>query len=186
MDEEESALARALADGDEQAFAILVEQETRRVFRACYRVLGRVDEAEDVTQEAFLLAYRGLGTYRGDGYPAAWLMRIATREAWRRSRQRSRQRSVVSPIDAEEMIENVVLDGPPIDAGIMAEEQRDQVRRAVAMLPDPYREVVTLRYFGELSLKEVSVATGAPLGTVKAQVHRGLLRLRDMVREEDR
>jgi RNA polymerase sigma-70 factor, ECF subfamily len=172
---EQIAWSRALANGDERAFELLVERESPRVFRTCYRVLGRIDEAEDATQEAFVLAYRALGTFRGDGHPAAWLMRIATREAWRRAAQRRRQRAGIAALD-EASLATMGTGVDPVAEAIRTEE-RERVRQAVGCLPEPYREVISLRFFGELSLLEVCAATGRPEGTVKAQLHRGLQRL---------
>lgn len=184
LTEDEVALSRALVSGDERAFDVLMERESTRVFRACYRVLGRIDEAEEATQEAFVLAYRALGTFRGDGHPAAWLMRIATREAWRRSAARSRRQSLSMPLDDGVLsIPSQRLD--PSDEVMRAQDQ-ERVRMAVSRLPEPYREVITLRYFGDLSLAEIGVATRRPLGTVKAQVHRGLDRLRALIEEDAR
>jgi len=76
--------ARALVAGDELAFRRLVEQGATPVLRICFRIMGSVEEAEDAAQEAFVLAYRARGSYRGDGSPDAWLARIATREACKR------------------------------------------------------------------------------------------------------
>lgn len=184
LTEDEVVLSRALVTGDERAFDVLMERESTRVFRACYRVLGRIDEAEEATQEAFVLAYRALGTFRGDGHPAAWLMRIATREAWRRSAARSRRQSLSTRLDDGVLsIPSQRLD--PSEEVMRAQDQ-ERVRRAISRLPEPYREVITLRYFGDLSLGEIGVATRRPLGTVKAQVHRGLDRLRALIEEDGR
>ncbi|MFO7532154.1 MAG: sigma-70 family RNA polymerase sigma factor [Candidatus Limnocylindrales bacterium] len=163
-------------EGDAQAFRVLVERETPGVFRICYRILGRADEAEDATQETFVKAYRALGTFRGDGHPAAWLRRIATRESWRRAADRSRQRSMTAQLDVS--AEWIASDVPCPAAATIDSEERERVRLAVEGLPEPYREVVTLRFFGELSLLEICAATERPEGTVKAQLHRGLKRLR--------
>ena len=92
-------LASRLAAGDEEAFRTLVDQETTPVFRTCYRILGRVDEAEDATQETFVLAYRSFASYRGEGRPGAWLTRIATRECWRRAALRSRRAAATTALD---------------------------------------------------------------------------------------
>jgi RNA polymerase sigma-70 factor (ECF subfamily) len=170
--------------GDVRAFEVLIERQSAQVFRACYRVLGRVDEAEEAAQEAFVLAYRALGTFRGDGHPAGWLMRIATREAWRRSAARARHRTASMPLDDAALS----LPSPRLDPSqmLMRNEDQQQVRMAVSRLPEPYREVITLRYFGELSLGEIGAATRRPLGTVKAQVHRGLERLRALIEDDGR
>lgn len=181
IDVDDDALSRALVAGDGQAFRLLVERETPRVFRTCYRILGRVDEAEDTTQETFVLAYRALGTFRGDGHPAAWLTRIAMREAWRRAATRSRERSTTAQLDPS--AEWLASEAPGPAAAAIRADEREQVRLAVADLPEPYREVVSLRFFADLSLLEICEATGRPLGTVKAQLHRGLKRLREHLAE---
>jgi len=178
------ALSRALVSGDERAFETLMQQESPSVFRACYRVLGRIDEAEEATQEAFVLAYRALGTFRGDGHPAAWLMRIATREAWRRSAAQTRRQSMSMPLDDGAL--SLPSQRPDPSEEVMRAQDQERVRVAVSRLPEPYREVITLRYFGDMSLNDIGAATRRPLGTVKAQVHRGLVRLRALIEEDGR
>ena len=182
--EDDVALTRALMSGDVRAFEVLIERESAQVFRACYRVLGRIDEAEEATQEAFVLAYRALGTFRGDGHPAAWLMRIATREAWRRSAARARRRTSSMPLDDAAL--SIPSPRPDPSQQVMDIEDEQRVRMAVSRLPEPYREVITLRYFGDLSLGEIGAVTARPVGTVKAQVHRGLHRLRALIGEDGR
>jgi RNA polymerase sigma-70 factor (ECF subfamily) len=177
FDTEDLVLSRALAAGEAEAFRVLVERETPKVFRTCYRILGRIDEAEDATQETFVLAFRALHTFRGDGPVGAWVARIATRESWRRASQGARRRSLTTPLDASVM-DVPTLERGPLDQTLDAEE-RERVRLAVAALKDPYREIVTMRFFGELSIAEISRALRRPEGTVKAQLHRGLRRLRE-------
>jgi RNA polymerase sigma-70 factor (ECF subfamily) len=161
---------------DEDAFRLLVERETASVFRTCYRILGRIDEAEDAAQETFVLAYRSLDDFRGEGSAGAWLTTIATRECWRRAAVRNRRASRTAALD-EFVIDTVPGAESPLGELLDAEE-REAVRRAVEQLEEPYREVVTLRFFGDLPLREIAVATGRPEGTIKAQLHRGLQRLR--------
>ena len=176
------ALARALASGDEAAFGTFVDQQTAPVFRICYRILGSVDEAEDAVQETFVLAYRAVATFRGDGSPAAWVARIAVRECWRRSRLRTRLRAATTPFDG--VVEETLADSTDLAADATAAEERAEVRHAVAALPDPYGEVVALRFFAELSLASIAIATGRPEATVKTQLYRGLERLRHLMRED--
>ncbi len=85
---EDVLLAIAVADGEEEAVRALVEREGPSVFRTCYRILGRIDEAEDVAQESFVTAYQAIGSYRGEGPLGAWLARIASRRAIQRLQQR--------------------------------------------------------------------------------------------------
>ncbi len=173
------ALAAALAAGDEEAFRNLVELETPGVFRTCYRILGKIEDAEDATQETFVLAHRSLASYRGDGRPGAWLIRIATRHCWRRAATARRQAGLATPLD--DVLMATIQGGADPARDALEAERRAGLRSAVAALPEPYREVIALRFFGELSLADICVATNRPMGTVKAQLHRGLGRLRQSI-----
>jgi RNA polymerase sigma-70 factor (ECF subfamily) len=170
---DDRALIDAARGGDRAAFGVLVDRETAAVYRTCLRILGQPHDAEEVTQEAFVAAYRSIGQYRGDGPPGAWLMRIAQRQAYRRLAQRRPG----APLESvhESRLADRSTDPTRV---VLAAESRDAVRDAVAALDEPYREVVTLRFFSELSLAEIADATGRPLGTVKTHLRRGLERLR--------
>jgi RNA polymerase sigma-70 factor, ECF subfamily len=173
---EDRALVDAVRSGDREAFGLLVDRETGAVYRACLRILRRPQDAEDVTQESFVTAYRAIGSYRGEGPLRGWLLRIATRQAYRRLAQR-RPSAELDSVDGPRLADPSA-DPPRL---VVAAEERDQVRDAVARLADPYREVVALRFFGELSLAEVAEATGRPLNTVKTHLRRGLDRLRPVL-----
>lgn len=173
---DDHALVRAVLDGDRDAFRHLVEREQVAVYRACLRILGRSHDAEDVAQESFLMAYRSLGSYRGEGALGGWLMRIATRQAFRRLGQRR------DPGELPAELPGGAAGADPV-ASVLAGERERTVRLAVAALGEPYREVVALRFFGELSLGEIASVTGRPLGTVKTHLRRGLERLRRLLEE---
>jgi RNA polymerase sigma-70 factor (ECF subfamily) len=177
---DDRALIDALLSGDRRAFEVLVERETRTVYRACLRILGRPHDAEDVTQESFVAAYRSIRTFRGEGSIRGWLLRIATRQAFRRLSQRR----VTVDLDAVPEPRLADAAGEPTRV-LLDRERRDAVQDAVATLPEPYREVVALRFFGELSLAEVAEATGRPINTVKTHLRRGLERLRPTLGSEE-
>jgi RNA polymerase sigma-70 factor (ECF subfamily) len=174
---DDRGLVDAVLAGDRDAFRILVEREQLAVFRACLRILGRPHDAEDVAQESFVMAYRSLGTYRGDGALGGWLMRIATRQAFRRLGQRRE----MSELPADLPMGSAAAD--PVAMTLAGERQRE-VRLAVAALREPYREVVALRFFAELSLDEIAAVTRRPLNTVKTHLRRGLERLRPILGRE--
>lgn len=176
------AAVDAILGGHADGFRILVEREAAGVIRACYRILGDPHEAEDAAQEAFVIAYRSLGSWRGDGAFGAWLSRIAVRVALR---QASRRRAVAW-VDPVSQPERGATDQStdPATLAIRAEHSTD-LRAAVARLDEPYRETIALRFFAERSLAEIAVETGRPLGTVKTHLHRGLLRLRDALGERE-
>jgi len=175
---DERAAVEAVLAGDRDAFRILVDQESAAVIRACHRVLGDVHEAEDAAQEAFVTAFRSLAGWRGEGPFGAWITRIAVRIAVRRA-QRRRDVSWIDPT-APAIVADSPGDQDPAISSLRAERAAG-VRSAVARLDEPYREVVALRFFGELTLDEIATQTGRPLGTVKNHLRRGLLRLRRTV-----
>ncbi len=183
---DDAAIVGAVLDGDRDAFRVLVDRESAAVVRACHRVLGDLAEAEDVAQEAFVIAYRSLAGWRGDGPFGAWLSRIAIRLA---IRQAARRKTIAwaRPADGED--HDARLHALPAGRGTDPEglalrgERQRSIRDAVARLDEPYREVVALRFFAERSLDEIATITGRPLGTVKTHLHRGLIRLRGRLEE---
>ena len=175
VDLEDRAAVDAVLAGDRDAFRVLVDREAAAVIRACHRVLGDIHEAEDAAQEAFVTAFQSLAAWRGDGPFGAWLTRIAVRIALRRA-QRRRDVTWIDPLQPASGID--LPGGPDPAATTLTVERAATVRAAVAKLDEPYREVVALRFFADLSLDEIASQTGRPLGTVKTHLHRGLLRLR--------
>ena len=174
---DDRALVDAVLAGERDRFRELVEREQVVVYRACLRILGRPHDAEDVAQESFVMAYRSLGSYRGEGPLGGWLLRIATRQAYRRLGQRR---------ETAELHPDLPLGAPgsdPLAAALAGERQR-AVRLAVAALGEPYREVVALRFFGEMTLDEIAAVTRRPLNTVKTHLRRGLERLRPLMGAE--
>jgi RNA polymerase sigma-70 factor, ECF subfamily len=172
--DEQAIVDRVLA-GDREAFRALVEREGPGVVRACNRVLADLHEAEDAAQEAFVTAFGALATWRRDGPFGAWLTRIAVRIAIRRAQKRK----PVAWIDPGNPGLALDVAGGVDPAAVTLSAERDgAVRRALADLDEPYRETVSLRYFGELSLNEIADLTGRPLGTVKTHLHRGLIRMK--------
>jgi RNA polymerase sigma-70 factor (ECF subfamily) len=186
------SIVEAVLAGDREAFRHLVEREGPGIVSACTRVLGDRSEAEDVAQEAFVIAYRSLSSWRADGAFGAWLSRIAVRLAIRRAAQR-KQVTWLDPLAAEADQPNqtrfrTVSSADAVDpAHTLLRSERDaQLRAAVASLDEPYREVVAMRFFAERSLNEIAEATDRPLGTVKTHLHRGLARLKRALEEADR
>lgn len=146
-----------------------------------------------------MTAYRQLASWRGEGPFGAWLMRIGVRIALRQASKRktvtwrdplapgANRGPLVDPITRatdQAALESAPLTDPAVLS--MRAERATELRAAVTALPEPYREVVALRFFGEASLEEIARQTGRPLGTVKTHLHRGLARLRSDVQRDDR
>ncbi len=185
----ERELVAAVLAGQRDAFRPLVEREGPALVRACYRILGDLSEAEDVAQEAFVIAYRSLATWRSEGPFGAWLARIGVRLAIRRARGRRAVVRIDVPRDGTAASRDAHGAGvrelqAPLERHdpavvVTGAERAAELRRAVARLGEPHGEVVALRFFGERSLAEIAEMTGRPLNTVKTHLRRGLLRLRD-------
>jgi RNA polymerase sigma-70 factor, ECF subfamily len=174
---DERALVDAVLAGDREAFRAIVERESASVIRACQRILGDRHEAEDAAQEAFVIAYRSLATWRREGPFGAWIARIAVRIALRQAAKRKTV-TWIDPVGAPEVEQRLPGTAPDPATIALRSERAEAIRAAVARLDEPYRETVALRFFGERSLNEIADETGRPLGTVKTHLHRGLQRLR--------
>jgi RNA polymerase sigma-70 factor, ECF subfamily len=172
-------LARAIVAGDRDALRLLVERESGPIVRTCARVLGDPDAAEDVAQECFVTAYQSIGSWRGEGSLHGWLIRIAINRALRTGAHRRR----LLPLENESGEPLAIPGGSDPLPDVLLAERDHLVREAVASLPEPYRETIVLRYFGELSIAEIASQTGRPIGTVKTHLGRGLLRLRPALAE---
>ncbi len=173
---DDRALIDAVLSGDRQAFGVLVERETRTVYRATVRILGRPQDAEDVTQESFVAALSVHPDLPGRGL----VPRLAAADRNPPGLPPAGPASAHRGLDA--IPEPRLADASAEPTRLLIDrESHDAVRDAVRMLPEPYREVVALRFFGELSLAEVAEATGRPINTVKTHLRRGLERLRPVL-----
>jgi RNA polymerase sigma-70 factor, ECF subfamily len=189
---DDRTIVEAVLAGNRDAYRQLVERESASVVAACARILGDRSEAEDVAQEAFVIAYRSLGSWRGEGPFGAWLSRIAVRLAVRTAGRR-KQVTWLDPLaaEADEPGQDRFRTSGASDAvdpahTVLRAEQDARIRSAVASLDEPYREVVALRFFAERSLLEIAETTDRPLGTVKTHLHRGLARLRKALEDHER
>jgi RNA polymerase sigma-70 factor, ECF subfamily len=169
----------AVLGGDRDAFRVLVERESGLVIEASRRILRDPVEAQDVAQDAFVLAFQALATFRGDGPFGAWVRRIAVRAAMARLASRP---DLVWLDGDEGQSQASTLRSHDDPAGYALEtEYRTTVIEAIRQLPTPQRAVVMLRFYGDLTLEEIAIATGHPIGTVKSRLSRGVAGLRDQV-----
>ncbi len=168
-DEQLVALAK---EGETEAFSELVRRHLETVHRWMARAVGE-QEADDLTQEVFLKAYRGLSGFRGDAPPRAWLASIADNAVKNRYRSRSRFRRIFAGgRDDEEPPDPPGRGATPEDeAG--AGESRRFVTEALKLLPVEFRMPVVLRDLEEWSYEEISQSLAIPVGTVKSRIARG-------------
>jgi RNA polymerase sigma-70 factor, ECF subfamily len=162
--------------GDLDAFDELASRYRSAVVRTAQSIVGRED-AEDVAQDALLLAFRALPSIDQPPKFAAWLSAITRHRALRYSRrERSHQ---AGRIDLDEfLLERVQALGRPV---VARAEGNDEVKLALESLPADYALVLRLRFFDEMPLKRIGAFLGAPLSTVKWRIHRGKQLLREQI-----
>ncbi len=165
-DSDDAYVLRAVA-GDATAFVTLVERYKRAVYSLAYRLLGNAADAEDAAQETFVRAYTRLNTYQPGSRFGSWLLSITSHwciDFLRRRRAVSLDELEVRPVADE------AGDHPEILA--MQSERRDEVQRWLNALPAPYRSVLVLRYWHDLSYSEISETTGLPVSTIRMRLFR--------------
>ncbi len=176
MTETDSELLQRCQQGDEAAWRDLVARHTRRVFHLAYRFVGRVDEAEDLTQDIFVKVYQNLARYDpGHGAFTTWLTAVARNLAIDHHRKRREER--VRRIEDDGFVENVRSpeDGP--QGTLERSERVTLVRSGLRALPRELREPIVLCDLQGLPYDEAAAALGVPLGTVKSRLNRGRLEL---------
>lgn len=173
--------------GDVAAFEGLVEQNRDRVYGVALRMLNSPDDAAEVTQDAFISAYRSLPQFRGEAQFSSWVHKIAANYALMRLRHRKVVSAVESPIEdleTPEFNERGSLTGEIPSWTKGAEEQaldaelRTAIERAAAGLADEYREVFVLRDLEGLSYEEIAELTHSSVAAIKSRLHRARLSLR--------
>lgn len=177
-DELSAAIAGAQA-GQAEAFDVLIDAFSKRLFGYFYRLTASRPEAEDLLQELFVRLVHAIRSYEHEGRFDAFLFRIATNLY--RDRLRVQRRSG-RPASLDELEAGERPAWPATAAAPQAHlERREQARlldAAVQALPEHEREVVVLRHFSDMSFKDIAELLQAPLGTVLARAHRGLQRIR--------
>ncbi|MBN1579156.1 MAG: sigma-70 family RNA polymerase sigma factor [Anaerolineae bacterium] len=181
MNQDDRALVRQAQRGDQDAFALLVTRHQRYVYNLAYRLLRDDDEAQDLAQEAFLRAWRGLGRFRAEAKFTTWLYRIVTNLCYNRLPGLRRQLSVmdIDHIDAQAPLSDA---GPP--AVFDAAERQTFLHQQIAALPVKYQLVVTLFYLQDLTYQEIAQVLDLPVGTVKTHLFRAREHLKQAIQEK--
>jgi len=188
---QEVAIDRVLVDrfkaGDQSAFDEMVLRYWDRIFVMVKQLLGNSQDAEEVTQDAFVRAHRGLANFRGDSAFSTWLYQIATNLArnkywywWRRKRDKSISFDQPLSEDASMTLSDVFpseVDTPKEDA--IAQEFVERVAECMQMLNSKHREILILRNVQNLSYEEIAAVLNISVGTVKSRIARAREGLRE-------
>ncbi len=160
--------------GDSEAFRWLVDRYGDLAYRTAYFMVYDRQQAEDITQEAFLDAWRGIKGFKVGYSFKPWFLKIVV------NRCRMQKRHRVVPTVSLERVEpkRVATGARAADEAVASGESRQLVREAIASLEEDQRSVIMLRYFAELTVPEIAQVLSLPEGTVKSRLHRAMQRLR--------
>ena len=171
-------LLRRIAAQDRAALAELYDQTAGVFYATALRMLGDAAEAEEVVQDVFVQIWTKAGSYDAKlGKPFYWAMRIARNRSIDRLRARQRRSRVFEPATEEN---TATAAAPEMDPStLLGADEAAAVQSAVKSLPADQRQTIELAFFGGLTHAEIAAALNEPLGTVKARIRRGMLKLRE-------
>jgi RNA polymerase sigma-70 factor (ECF subfamily) len=164
-----------LRAGDRRAFEDLVRAHQHRVYGLALRMLGNAAEAQDVAQEVFLRAHRGLAEFRGDARLSTWLYTIVSRLCLNRLAGSERRLTQ----HGDETLGRLADGRPGPDEALERDELDAALHRAIAELPEERRVVVVLRDVDGLAYEDIAEILALPVGTVRSRLHRARLDLKD-------
>jgi len=171
-------MMRRLACGDRDALSEVYDATATLLFSLSFRILGNTQEVEEVVQEVFVQIWIKAALYDAElGNPVHWIIGIARNRSIDRLRARQRQARMLD--QALEFAGVDTVTGNTVDNPQLGDDELAAIRTAVESLPSDQRSAVELAFFSGLSHSEIAQRTGAPLGTVKARIRRGMLKLRE-------
>ena len=170
----DAELAERFRNGDRTAFDQIVRRHQKGVWYLVRRYVKRDADASDVTQQAFVRAFKGLATFRGAASVRSWIYRIAINCAlsWLRDHRRE---------EPTEIAEDVLTEPNAAPARLLGGEQNAKLRAAIGQLPPKQKLVLELRVFDDLSFKEVAELADCTENTAKVNFHYAVKRLRELL-----
>lgn len=181
LPDEEAVIERAKA-GDRSAFARLMEHYQSACYGLAWRLLGDPDQAADATQDAFIHAYDAIKSHRGGAF-RSWLLRITANASYDILRRAQRRPTIALPEPGEGETELADIGAVnPVEESLRSELYR-HLEGALRLLPEDQRLAVVMCDVYGMDYGEVALMTTSPLGTVKSRIHRGRLRLRELLME---
>jgi len=170
--------------GDNAAIEAIIAQYSDRLYRYFYRATGSRHDAEDLLQDLWVRLVVAMRVYRHDGRFEAWLFRLAGNLAKNHARDTAQatQMGVATEDEQGDRFSQLPAHGESDPATLIEQaEQIDQLRQALAELPEAQREVLTLHYFEQLTFEQIAERLDIQPGTAKMRAHRGMKRLRALM-----
>lgn len=166
-------LAARLSRGDRSALEQLMDQYGNLIRRTAFLLLRDHHLSEDISQEVFIAAYRKIKQYSGQGSLQGWLLKITVNLCRNQMRKASWKRLIYRDVAEQELIS--------IDSELAQTERRHTLLAHIHSLPYKYREAITLRYYHDMSVKDIAQLLGEKEGTVKSKLSRGRGQLKTLL-----
>jgi len=178
---EDRELIESAQSGNKEAFAVLVQQYSKNIYNLAYRMTGNREDAMDVTQEVLFRAYRALASFQPDKPFLPWVYRITWNICADRGRKIGRTPQEDSIDEIEENAARIPSSSPSPDSTYEHQELAEVLKKAIAELPEGYRELIVMFHVDGLSIKEVSDVMGMKETVIKNRLYRGRQMLRKIL-----
>lgn len=178
----DARLLSRVAAGDREAFAEIYDRFSRPLYATAFRILNDATEAQDIVHDAFVALWEKASTFettRGTAF--SWVLTLTRNRAIDRLRSRRRRAELLESSAPSDLGLDENSSGPSADDSAATSDQATAVRAAVATLPADQQRALELAFFGGLTQEEIATRLRTPLGTIKARIRRGLLKLRDQL-----
>lgn len=175
----ESQVIREVQNGDRERFALLVRKYSGPIYHLAYRMTGSAEEADDLAQEAFILAFRAMGTFdvRKRFFP--WLYTIALNAIRTRLKGKGKNPFVKESKGEDDSFPDTGAGDPEMQLIVLEEQVR--VQATLRRVPVRLREAVVLRYFQDLSFQDISIVLNISVAATKQRVYRGLRKMKEIM-----
>ena len=182
----DQSLIEACLAGRREAFGQLVERYQHRLFYSLVHLLGSTEDAQDAAQDALILAFEKLGTFRGESQFYSWLFRIAYNSAVSSKRKPGSSKRKTGPMSVSLEARRDASGLEPADLnpstepsfGLDVSDRQRLVQQALGELSEEFREAIVLKEVEQMSYEEIAEVVGIPLGTVRSRIHRARMELR--------
>jgi RNA polymerase sigma-70 factor, ECF subfamily len=178
MEELQAELLRRIAAQDRDALSEFYDQTARPLFSIACRMLGNVPDAEEVIQDVFVQIWTKAGMFDAEkGQPFHWVLALTRNRCIDGLRARQRRSRVMVDMTGEPELDQAA-EAAPADAPVMADDAA-VIQSVVNNLPKDQRQAIEMAFFGGLTHQEIAESLNEPLGTIKARIRRGMLKLRE-------
>lgn len=184
IEQDDVQLVTASKNGDQDAFSLLVQRYQRRVFNLAFRMLQDYEEASETTQEAFLAAWQGLPSFRGEARFSTWLYRIAYNCALKQLELRKRDKALQQALQADAELEDE--NDPQQSTHLEMLDKQELLQEHLSQLPTKYRIVLVLRHLQDMTYEEMADVLTMPVGTIKTHLFRARHLLKERLQNFER